>query len=331
MNITIVVPGRVPALLYGGTERVVYDLARELSLAGNDVTLIAAPGSYADFARVIERDESLPVASQVPEGTDVIHFQENVPGGPLPAPYIVTCHGNRLSLSEEAKKMSVYVSANHARRHGCTAFVHNGLDWDTMYPDADILRKRSGFHFLGKASWRRKNVRGAMRIVRSIPGETLDVLGGSRLNLKQGFRLTLSPRIHFHGMVDNAAKQRVIERSRGLIFPVLWHEPFGLAITESLYLGAPVFATPWGSVRELVGSEVGFVSDSMGELAAAMASAGDFSPKVCHEYAREKFGAAPMARKYLHYYEEAIAGRPLNPEVRTVDEALLMERCSMRP
>ena len=62
----------------------------------------------------------------------------------------------------------------------------------------------------------------------------------------------------FLGQVDDITKKYVIERSQGLIFPVKWHEPFGLAVTESLYLGAPVFATPYGSLPELVNEEVDF-------------------------------------------------------------------------
>ena len=89
-------------------------------------------------------------------------------------------------------------------------------------------------------------MKGAIRIAKNIPHAHLDVLGGYRLNLKMGFRFTLSPRIHFHGMVDNVEKQQIIQQSKGLIFPILWDEPFGLCLIESLYYGSPVFGTPEG-------------------------------------------------------------------------------------
>ena len=59
-------------------------------------------------------------------------------------------------------------------------------------------------------------------------------------------------------MVDASKKKVIIEQSKGLIFPVTWHEPFGLAITESFYFGAPVGGTPYGALPELVSPEVGF-------------------------------------------------------------------------
>ena len=67
-----------------------------------------------------------------------------------------------------------------------------------------------------------------------------------------GLRFTLSQRIRFHGMVAGERKSALLRQSSGLIFPVVWHEPFGLAVVESLYMGAPVFATPYGALPEIV-------------------------------------------------------------------------------
>ncbi|MBX9724388.1 MAG: hypothetical protein K2X81_23465, partial [Candidatus Obscuribacterales bacterium] len=65
----------------------------------------------------------------------------------------------------------------------------------------DLLRKRNKFHFLGKAAWSVKNVAGAIDVIKATKNEELMVLGGHRLNLKMGFRFTLSSRIQFYGMV----------------------------------------------------------------------------------------------------------------------------------
>lgn len=313
MNITLIIEGRIPAIYYGGTERVLYDLGHSLSEMGHRVNIIATRGSTAPFARIIERNPEVDITSQIPADTEIVHFQDSTPPHDcIEFPYIVTGNGNRLNLSPQAMERCVFVSRNHAEHHGCRAFVHNGLDWDSMYPDVDLTKRRKGFHFLGKAAWRLKNVRGAIDMVRSIPHETLEVIGGHRLNLKMGFRFTANPRIHFHGMADNALKQKVIQQSRGLIFPVLWNEPFGLAMTESMYLGAPVFGTVWGSLPEIVTPETGFLTDSKEEMIERMMTA-DFSPATCNEYARTYFNADVMTRKYLEYYEEVISGRTLNP------------------
>ena len=240
----------------------------------------------------------------------VVHLNDLADPG-IEKPYLVTVHGNSNDAGHQFDQNTVFVSADHAGRFGSTCFVHNGLDWDG-YGAWQATSRQDSFHFLGKAAWRLKNVRGAIQVCQ-LAGVRLKVMGGHRFNLKMGLRLTFDPRISFEGMVDDARKKELLPHSRGLVFPVLWHEPFGLAITESLYFGAPVFGTPYGSLPELVTSEVGFLSSSAGELSRAVVEAGAYSQKTCSEYAATLFNAGAMARKYLVHYETVLNGRPLNP------------------
>ena len=307
MHIGIVKDAVLPALRYGGTERVAYSLGRALSAMGHKVTFFCRAGSSAPFANIVVLDPLRPLAQQIPADVDIMHFNDVVPEGFDTRPYIVTINGN-IQFGDDVPEMAVFVSRNHAERHGSTQYVYNGLDWDD-YPAADLTLPRNAYHFLGKAAWSVKNVRGAIRIVRSIPGARLHVLGGTRLNLKMGFRFTPSLRIRFHGMVDNKGKARYISRSKGLVFPVLWDEPFGLCLTESLFYGAPVFGTLRGSLPEIVTPEVGFLGLDEQEIAAHIAENHAYSPQRCHEYAADLFGAAPMARAYAALYEQALNGR----------------------
>ena len=186
---------------------------------------------------------------------------------------------------------------------------NNGLDWDE-YGAVNLSLTRNHFHFLGKAAWKVKNVKGAIRIAKNIPHAHLDVLGGYRLNLKMGFRFTLSPRIHFHGMVDNVEKQQIIQQSKGLIFPILWDEPFGLCLIESLYYGSPVFGTPRGALSELIPSEVGFLGDEQA-IISHLQNLPNYSSKLCHEYAADQFNAKVMALAYLDKFERVLNGETL--------------------
>jgi glycosyltransferase involved in cell wall biosynthesis len=127
-----------------------------------------------------------------------------------------------------------------------------------------------------------------------------------------GFRLTLSPNVRFHGWVGAEEKRRFLPGSMGLVFPVRWHEPFGLAIVESLYFGSPVFGTPYGSLPEIVQPGYGFLSTDAGELAEALRGGGLLDPRACHAYAVERFGAPAMAEGYLRAYERVIGGEPLH-------------------
>ena len=185
------------------------------------------------------------------------------------------------------------------------------MNWES-YGKVNFDQPRMHHHFLGKAAWRVKNVSGAINVALDAKVR-LAVLGGSRLNLKRGFRYTWSRKIEFYGMVGGATKFNLLNNSNGLIFPVRWHEPFGLAIIESLYFGCPVFGTPYGSLPELITDEYGYLSSSRSELADGVKNL-KFDPKNCHQYAIKNFNSAKMAHDYIEKYEKILDGESLHKE-----------------
>lgn len=201
MDIIQVVDAVLPAVCYGGTERVVWALARELVRTGHRVTFLARAGSVCDFAEVVVRD-GRPLAEQIAAiGGDIVHFHEgrgvftDEEQAVMKLPSVTTVHGN---VSGEIGENAIFVSRNHAERHGARTYVYNGLDWDEYAaPDLGGFSGHRYFHFLAKAAWRVKNVQGAMDVVRGLPDGRLRVLGGTRLNFKMGFRFTITPPLAF--------------------------------------------------------------------------------------------------------------------------------------
>ena len=308
MNITIVNPSVIPALLYGGTERVIWYLGKELAKAGHKITYLVAQGSECDFGKIVVFNPQKPINDQIPEDTDIVHFNFPVKEE-ISKPYITTIHGNS-SPGQTFDLNTVFVSQNHAERHNSDQFVYNGLDWND-YGKPSITGPRSHFHFLGNAAWKVKNLRGAIDVCK-VANERLAVLGGNRINFKMGFRFTTSSKVKFFGMIGGQKKINLISQSKGLIFPVLWNEPFGLALTESLYLGCPVFGTPYGSLPELITEKFGFLSCNKEELARAIKNHNSFNRKFISDYAAEKFNSAIMASSYLKKYEKILSGHTLN-------------------
>lgn len=325
MKVVLVnVYGTIPALRYGGVERVMWWLGRELSTRGHEVTYLVRGGS-CPFARVIQHDPRRPLEPQIPVDTDVVHVQHVLPDGEsIARPRLITLHGPG-SREVELDRDTVFVSRDHAARFGSTCFVHNGIDWDGYGPPS-LDAPRAWVHFLGDGAWKVKNLRGAIRVA-SLAGEELRVAGGFRLNFRMGFRLTMSPRVKFHGWVGEEEKRRILSGSKGLLFPVRWREPFGLAIVESLYFGCPVFGTPYGSLPELVPPGVGFLSADAGELAEAVRGAVRFDRRRCHAHAVSGFGVGTMTDRYLEVYERVRSGEHLHdaPPRRTQppDQGLL--------
>lgn len=310
MNILITCNNVIPALKYGGTERVIWYLGKELSKMGHQVTFLAKKGSECPFSKVIFLDENPQIYNHlIPENTDIVHVNHSICPN-ISFPYIMTVHGN-LNTTNQLDKNIVFVSKNQAQRFQSNQFVYNGLDWDDYLPP-NFNTKRDRFHFLGNAAWRLKNVKGAINTIIKTPPEKLDVIGGKRLNFRMGFRLTLHHRIRFHGLCDNIQKSKIMQKSKGLIFPVRWNEPFGLAITESLFYGCPVFGTPYGSLPELVASNMGFLSTNSNEISNAIKNSDQYHQKECHDYAVENFNSKIMAIKYLEKYEIILNGKNLN-------------------
>ncbi|MBP6385561.1 MAG: glycosyltransferase [Pseudarcicella sp.] len=327
MNILLALNSTIPVQHYGGTERVVWYLGKELVKLGHKVTLLVKFGSFCEFAKVIYLDDTKSIKDQIPADIDIIHFHyEPIGMNEISKPYVITFHGN-VNSPFETNLNTIFVSKNHAARFGSKSYVYNGLDWDD-YSKPNLSQKREYFHFLGKAAWRVKNVKGAIDLIKNTRTEKLKVLGGKRFNFKMGLRFTFSPRISFEDNVGGKSKDVFLNASKGLIFPVRWHEPFGLAITESLFFGCPVFGTPYGSLPEIVNSEVGFLSNSQSELQIAVENSNQFNPKTCFEYASEVFNSKIMALSYLEKYNKVISNEKLNsiaPKIQIVQKEKFLE------
>ena len=308
MNVLIFHNSVLPVTKYGGSERIIWWLGKELNKMGHKVTFLTAQGTRSDFAKVLIYDPSLSLNKQIPDDIDVVHLDVK-PVEPISKPYIVMIQGNHNDF-ETFDSNSVFVSKNHANRYQSEAYVHNGLDLND-YGRPDFTQPRTHLHFLAKAAWRVKNVRGAIELARR-SNHKLALLGGTRLNIKMGFRFTPYPSISFYGMIGGEEKNKLMNASKGLLFPVLWHEPFGIAIIESLYMGCPVFGTPYGSLPELVNSEVGFLSDRKSELVAQLLEIDQFDNKKCHEYVADNFTMQHTTRGYLKYYEMVLNGKKIN-------------------
>ena len=303
--------GTLPAARYGGTERVMWWLGKELVARGHKVTFLVREGT-CPFAPVIRYDPRRPLETQLPSDTDIVHLQHQMPGGEsVDRPHLNTLHGtgSRLVVLD---RNTVFISRDQASRFGSTTYIHNGVDWNE-YGRAPLDAPRSWVHVLGDGAWKVKNLRGAIRVAR-LAGEELHVAGGFRLNFRMGFRFTPSRRVRFHGWVGAERKRLLLSGSKGLILPVRWREPFGLSIVESLFYGCPVFGTPYGSLPELVPPEVGFLLTDAEELAEAVRGAARFDPRRCHAHAVAWFGSGTMTDGYLTAYERVMAGEALHAD-----------------
>lgn len=322
MKILIANNTTIPVKAYGGTERVIWWLGKELVRLGHEVVYLVKKGSSCPFAKVLILNEKKPIVEQIPKDIDIAHFHFEM-WEELPCPVLFTIHGNTKDPEKNYHPNTVFVSKNHAKRHGGNHHVYNGIDFDD-YGRPDLANKRKYVHFLANAAWRVKNLNGAIEIA-AAAHERLHVIGGSRLNFRMGIRFTMSPNVRFHGMLGGDGKNVVLNASKALLFPVLWHEPFGLSIIESLYFGCPVFGTPYGSLPELLNpsqstmdntirSDFGVLSENKSELIDGLSALDSYDRQRCHDYVMDCFSSKKMALDYLHYYEQLLDKKPLHTD-----------------
>jgi glycosyltransferase involved in cell wall biosynthesis len=216
--------------------------------------------------------------------------------------------------------------------------VYPGVDF-SEYATVELGAKRLWFHFLGNASKRGRNVRGAIDLAAQVNAR-LHVIGGSRINFRQGISIPLSTAARFHGTLSPGGRDALLNTSKGLVFPVLWPEPFSLSIIESLYFGCPMFGTPFGALPEILGkkithkdhalttsgtvdafySDYGCLSTKKAELVEALKNSDDFDRAKCHTYALESFSSQRMAQDYLRLYEQVLNGKQLHPTAPEMSE-----------
>ncbi|MFO8054190.1 MAG: glycosyltransferase [Bacteroidales bacterium] len=292
----------IPVFHYGGTQRDIYAQGKELAAMNHKVAFLVKKGSSCPFGEIIPYNPQKMLNEQIPEDVDIVHFHDK-PDAPVNKPYMVTVHGNG-KPGEEFEINTVFVSRNHAERHGSKRFVYNGLDFDIL-GKPNLNHPRKHLLFLAKASRKIKNLKGCLEISRRA-GKKLAVVGGRKFSL--------NPRVQYYGMIGGDKKNQIIQNSEALLFPVLWHEPLGLAILESLYFGCPVYGTPFGSLPELISGERGFLSNSKTELVNALKQGKEFDPQKCHQFIADNFSSRKMTEDYLKCFDQVLNGKTLNPQ-----------------
>ncbi len=302
MRIALVHHTRLPVSGYGGTERVVVALARGLAALGHQVVLLAPAGTRVPEARVVAvdaarlRDPELDLTPHLPPGIDLLHAFFPLRKPPA-LPWVWTLEGTT-KPGVVRPPNTIYVSADHARRHASRAFVYNGLD-----PADHRYRATKGEYdlFLGRLhqskgyQWAIAGCRAAER----------------KLVVAGGWRPSLSRWIRFVGTVDGAAKAEWLAGARLLWMPALWDEPFGLTLIEALLSGTPVLGTRRGALPEVLSDDVAEFGDTLEELTARLPAMAAKDPAACRARAERYFTHLRMAEEYVRLYRGWLANGSL--------------------
>ncbi|MBV9827965.1 MAG: glycosyltransferase family 4 protein [Alphaproteobacteria bacterium] len=333
----------VPPKLYGGTERIVSYLSDQLVELGHEVTLFASGDSITKatlesvWPCALRLDSSmrdylaphivmLEQVAQRANEFDIIHLHLDYLGFPilrrLATPFLATLHG-RLDLPEMKALYAIFddvpvVSISDAQREplphaAYVATVQHGLPPRLLLSgvgDGGYLA------FLGRIS-PEKAPDAAIRIAASA-GIPIKIAAKVDNVDRQYFVEHIEPmlgtaNVEFIGEIGDDQKSEFLGNALGLLFPIAWREPFGLAMIEAMACGTPVVAFRNGSVPEVVDHGItGFIVDDEDAATGVIQKLHSLDRSRIRRVFDERFTARRMAEDYVTIYRRLIArGQPL--------------------
>jgi glycosyltransferase involved in cell wall biosynthesis len=194
--------------------------------------------------------------------------------------------------------------------------IHHGIDVDT-FPAGNGA---GGYLAMLTRMTPDKGIERAMRLARAA-GVPLRIAAKIREQREHDyFENVIAPllgsTVEFLGEVDAAGKRELLADAAGLLNPIEWDEPFGMAMIESLACGTPVVATPKGAAPEIVSSGTGFLADDDAGLIDAIGRLGEIDRDACREHIRRSFSIESMCERYVTVFEREITFR--EPRVAAV-------------
>src|SRR5260370_20830674 len=303
MHIAVASQQQLPATGYGGPQRVIVALVRGLATLGTRVTLLAPPGTRVKEASVMavppgKFGDLTSLAAFVPRDADILHVHCRLRPGRSPVPLAKTVHRN-LKPGLAPVPNSIFLSRDHARRHGSDVFVYNGLD-PAEYVFRRFPRRASQYDlFLGK--------------LHSAKGYHLAVEAakytGHRLIVAGGWRPSFTGSVQYVGEVDGTTKAALLARARCLWNPAHWDEPFGLVTIEALFSGTAVLGAPPPPPPELMPPEGGALCDTLDEMIAPAATIQTREPAASRAPADRYFPPLLISSEYLPTYRQIVDHR----------------------
>jgi glycosyltransferase involved in cell wall biosynthesis len=331
----------VPPKAYGGTERVVDALVRELTQRGHDVTTFASGDSDVPGRLVATIPEALrragfdgtgegyllATAMQVLDAAsefDVIHSHLEWSGLWLgratPAPLVHTFHGRldfpwATPLLRGAHASLVAISERQAADQPDVEWsvVHNGLDLEPMpwraEPGEDLC-------YVGRVS-PEKGILDAIAVAERA-GRHLRIAAkvGPTRPEQQYFEEEVRPAIkadhvEFLGELGDDDRARLVSESYASLVTGVWPEPFGLVVIESLAGGTPVLGRRVGALPEIIREgEDGFFGDDIDHLAFLVERVAELDRRAIRASVVDRFSAKRMADGYEAIYRKAAHSGP---------------------
>jgi len=109
--------------------------------------------------------------------------------------------------------------------------------------------------------------------------------------------------IKWIGEIGFAEKLKLYQNAKAFLFPILWEEPFGLVLIESMACGTPVIAFNHGAIPEVVSNNLtGYIVENHSQMVEAVKKISTILRENCRKRVEENF----TIEKMIDSYEKAL-------------------------
>ncbi|HUS20005.1 MAG TPA: glycosyltransferase family 4 protein [Terriglobales bacterium] len=336
MRIALIAPPfiSIPPKQYGGTELFIGNLALGLKDLGLEVVVYTNGESTVEVERKwLYAEDQWPLKDDVyfslrdmehhawavedaARDCDLMHVN-NLPGITysrfVPTPFVYTVHH-----PHDAPLAEIYQHYPNIHYACISDFQAAELDVPrrtTIHHGIDVSQyqmkesKQDYLAFLGRIA-PVKGVHLAIEVAKKA-GIPLKIAGEIQPLFKDYWEQQVKPHvdgkfIEFIGEVGLAEKNELLGNARAMVFPIQWHEPFGLVMVESMACGTPVLAFGGGSVPEIVQEGVsGHICTTVEEM-TQRAEEVNLPAQTVRDFVEKRFSVPRMAEAYLELYERVI-------------------------
>ena len=186
--------------------------------------------------------------------------------------------------------------------------VYNAVEFN-LYTLQKKIQNEAPLIFLGRLE-RIKGLHTAIRLAINT-GNNLIIAGNiSPLSdEKKYYENELKPlidgkQIKYIGAVNDSQKNEWLGKSKALLFPIEWDEPFGIVMVEAMACGTPVIGFKRGSVPEVINEDItGYIVSNEEEMKTAILKINLISREECRNAAKNMFDVDIISDQYLNLFQ----------------------------
>lgn len=111
--------------------------------------------------------------------------------------------------------------------------------------------------------------------------------------------------IQYQGDVNHAQKADLLAKAAVTVFPIIWDEPCGLRMLESMACGTPVIGMNCGVVPEVIADgKSGFICSTINEFVEKIPAALQLNRADCRHHVETLFHPTDMMAPYKQAYRQ---------------------------